>query len=400
MTAVSKQPLSGITVLDLTQVYQGPYCTFLMANAGAEVIKVEPPGGEFLRRRDARPGASIPFAMLNGNKRSISLNLKVARGRELFLSLCEDADVVIENFAPGVMDRLGVGYEAVREHNPGIVFASGSGYGQEGRYRDLTAMDLTVQAMSGLMSTTGFPDSPPVKAGAAVCDFFGGTHLFGAINMALLHRERTGEGSRIDVAMLDSVFPSMASNIGGVYSPSKDVPSRTGNQHGGMSLVPYNVYAAADGWVAIICNHNGHWHQLLRAMAREDLIDEPRYAEVKDRVACMEEVDGLIEAWTRTRSRDDLYARLREYRVPCAPVRELQETLDDPHLHERGMLFHVDHPTFGRIALCRSPIRLEGRPPPEYREPPAYGEDNEAIYGERLGLDAKALAELREQQVI
>ena len=396
----STQPLAGITVLDLTQVYQGPYCTFLMANAGAEVIKVEPPGGEFLRRRDARPGASIPFTMLNGNKRSVSLNLKAARGCELFLDLCESADVVIENFAPGVMDRLGVGYEAVRGRNAGIVYASGSGYGQEGRYRDLPAMDLTVQAMSGLMSTTGFPDNPPVKAGAAVCDFYGGVHLYGAVCMALFHRQRTGEGSRIDVAMLDAVYPAMASNIGGVYSPDHDVPSRTGNMHGGMSLAPYNVYAASDGWVAIICNHNGHWHQLCRCMEREELIDEPRYAEVRDRVARMPDVDALIDEWTRTFSREALYARLKEFRVPCAPVRELAETLDDPHMHERGMLFHVDHPTFGRITLCRSPIRLEGRPPPPYREPPAYGEDNDDIYGSRLGLDGAALAALRERNII
>ena len=398
--SVPEQPLAGITVLDLSQVYNGPYATFLLANAGAEVIKVEPPGGEFLRRRDARPGASIPFAMLNANKRSISLNLKAERGQEMFLSLCETADVVVENFAPGVMARLKVGYDVVSARNPRIVYASSSGYGQQGRYRDLPAMDLTVQAMSGVMSTTGFTGNPPVKAGAAICDFFAGTHLFGAITTALFQRERTGKGAFIDIAMLDCVLASMASNIGGVYSTDNSVPLRTGNRHGGLSLCPYNVYATADGYIAIICNHNGHWHQLCRAMERDDLVTEPRYAQVKDRVAHMDEVDALIEAWSKKFVREELYQRLREFRVPCAPVRELPETLQDPHLHERGMLFRVTHDTFGDITLCRSPIRFQGQAPPAYREPPSYGEDNASIYRDRLSLDAQALQELSDSEVI
>ena len=181
-------PLRGVRVLDLTQIYNGPYATFLMAMAGAEVIKIEPPGGEYLRRRDARAGAFMPFAMLNGCKKSVSLNLKSAKGRKIFLDLVEDADVVVENFSPGVMDRLRLGYDELRARNPAIIFASGSGYGQDGGYRDLMAMDLTVQAMSGVMSVTGYPDGPPTKAGAALCDFFGGVHLYGAIVTALFRR--------------------------------------------------------------------------------------------------------------------------------------------------------------------------------------------------------------------
>ena len=207
-------PLAGVVVLDLTQIYNGPYATFLMAMGGAEVVKIEPREGEFLRRRDARSGAGVPFAMLNANKRSITLDLKAPRGKEIFLSLVQDADVVVENFAPGVVDRLGIGYEAARSQNRNIIYASGSGYGQSGPYRSYPAMDLTVQAMSGVMSVTGFPNAPPVKAGAALCDFFGGVHLYGAIATALFRRERDGAGCYIDVSMLDAVYPSLASNIG------------------------------------------------------------------------------------------------------------------------------------------------------------------------------------------
>jgi formyl-CoA transferase len=389
-----------VRVLDLSQVYNGPYATFLMANAGAEVIKVEPPGGEFLRRRNARAGSLLPFFMLNSNKSSISLNLKSPRGPSLFKALARDADVVVENFAPGVMTRLGVDYDTLREVNPALVYASGSGYGQHGRYRDMPAMDLTVQAMSGLVSSTGFPDNPPVKAGAAICDFLGGVHLYGAVTTALFHRERTGEGSRIDVAMLDTVFPSMVSNIGGLFGDRDDVPPRTGNQHGGLSLCPYNVYRASDGYIAILCNHDRHWASLCTTMDRPDLAAEARYATVKDRVARMQEVDEHVEGWSSTRSRDDLFQRLVANRVPCAPVRELRETLADEHLHERGMLLEVEHPIMGTVTVCRSPLRFEGRPPPAYVAPPEYGQDNERIYGGVLGLDAEALDALRRDGVV
>ena len=395
-----RRALDGITVLDLTQIYNGPYATFLMAMAGAEVIKVEPSGGEFLRRRDARPGASLPFAMLNANKRSISLNLKTARGRALFLELAAAVDVVIENYAPGVMDRLGLDYETVRAVNPTIVYASGSGFGQSGPYRDYPAMDLTVQAMSGVMSTTGFAENPPVKAGGAICDFFGGVHLFGAVSTALVHRERNHEGSYIDVAMMESVYPVMASNVGALFGDRDDVPLRTGNQHGGLSLCPYNVYEARDGHIAIICNHDRHWRALLETMGRDDLVEDDRFATMPDRVRRMTEVDDMIEGWTRARDRSDLFARLIANRVPSAPVRELTETIRDPHLHERGMLLEIDHPTFGTIVVCRSPIRFAGRPPPAYQIAPPYGADNDAIYRERLGLSDDEIRALEDDEVI
>ncbi|MDF3907570.1 CoA transferase [Paracoccus sp. AS002] len=392
-------PLRGVRVLDLTQIYNGPYATFLMAMAGAEVIKVEPPGGEYLRRRDARAGAFMPFAMLNGCKGSVSLNLKSDKGRELFLRLVETADVVAENFAPGVMDRLGLGYEVLQAHNPKIIFASGSGYGQDGEYRDLMAMDLTVQAMSGVMSVTGYSDGPPTKAGAALCDFFGGIHLYGAIVTALYRREQTGIGARVDVAMLDAVYPSMASNIGMLYGARHDIPPRTGNRHGGLSLCPYNVYPSKDGYTAIICNNDKHWQSLLTAMGRPDLAEDPRFATMADRVANMDEVDALVGDFTCTLDKADLAEVLRIHKVPSAPVRELSEVMHDPALHARGTLFETEHPAFGNIVLHGSALRFENTQQPAYSCSPEYGQDNAAIYG-ALGLSEAELQGLAAEGAI
>ena len=206
----SQLPLSGIRVLDLTQIYNGPYATYLMAMAGADVIKIEPPEGEHLRKRSANSGAALPFAMLNGNKRSITLNLKSAEGKELLLRLVELADVLVQNYAPGVMDRLGLSRQVLHARNPRLVIASGSGYGSDGPYRDFPAMDLTVQAISGVMSVTGEEAGSPLKAGPAVCDFFGGTHLYGAIMTALFERSRTGIGREVEVSMMEAVYASLS----------------------------------------------------------------------------------------------------------------------------------------------------------------------------------------------
>lgn len=398
-TPLAPMPLKGVRVLDLTQIYNGPYATFLMAMAGADVVKIEPPGGEYLRRRDARAGAFMPFAMLNGCKKSISLNLKSERGRELFLDLVKSADVVAENYAPGVMDRLGLGYDELRARNPRIIFASGSGYGQDGAYRDLMAMDLTVQAMSGVMSVTGYPDGPPTKSGAALCDFFGGVHLYGAITTALYARERSGTGARVDVAMLDAVYPTMASNIGMLYGARNDLPARTGNRHGGLSLCPYNVYPTSDGYIAIICNNDKHWAGLLAAMGGEGLANDPRVVTMSARVANMEFVDGLVSAFTKGMTKAALAALLKANRVPSAPVRNLPEVMADPVLHDRGTLFDVDHPAYGRITLHGSALRFAATEQPAYRCSPDYGQDNPAVYGE-LGLGPDELEALRQEGTI
>ena len=269
-------PFTGITVLDLTQIYNGPYATFLLAQGGADVIKIEPPGGEHLRKRQGASGAAMPFAMLNANKRAMTLNLKRPQGRELLLDLVRTADVLVENFAPGVMERLDIGEGVLRELNPRLILASGTGYGKSGPYRDFPAMDLTVQAMAGVIDTTGYADAPPVKAGPAVADFLGGVHLFGAIAGALFERERTGRGRTVEVSMMEAVYPTLASGLGLFYGSEGSHVARTGNRHSGLSLCPYNVYPTRDGYIAIITNDDAHWRCLVQVLDATGLAQDPR----------------------------------------------------------------------------------------------------------------------------
>lgn len=393
-------PLEGVTVVDLGQIYNGPYCTFLMAMAGARVIKVEARGGENLRRRSVVGGAALPFAMLNSNKTFATLNLKTARGRELLEAMVARSDILVENFAPGALDRLGVGYEALRRVNPRLVYGSGSGYGLTGPNRERPAMDLTVQAMAGVMHVTGFPDRPPVKAGPALGDFFGGVHLFAAILAALYERERTGVGRRVEVAMQEAVYPSLASNLGLHYSRGNAVPPRTGNRHGGLAESPYNVYPTSDGHIAIICVGETHWLSLLEAMGRGDLRDDPRFRDLRSRVEHMDEVDELVSAFTARHPKQPLSDLLTRHRVPCAPVRDLDEVVNDAHMHARRALEWVDHPLYGRVCLPNSALRFEGVEPMPIEPSGVLGRDNRAVYGDWLGLSESQIAQLETEEVI
>lgn len=382
-----QRPLDGILVLDLGHIYQAPYCAFLMAMAGATVIKIEPPNGEPLRRRAAVAGGSVPQAMLNSNKLGLSLDLKNPKGREILLRLADRADVLIENFSPGAMARLGLGHEALLRRNPRLIYAAGSGYGQTGPDRDRLAMDLTVQAAVGIMHTTGFPDGPPTKAGPTVCDFLGGTHLYGAVMTALFARERTGKGTFVEVAMQDAAYPTLASAIGMHFGGERGkAPPRTGNSHAGLAMAPYNVYPASDGWLAIIVVTESHWDRLLRAMGQQQLIGDPRYRSNPDRVKHMAEVDRLVTDWTSRHTRAELEALTREHGVPAAPVRTLEEVLQDPGMHERGMLRWVDHPEVGRVVLPSTPLRIEGTPPPDFAPSPFLNQHEADILGGMLGI--------------
>ncbi|MGY8994039.1 MAG: CaiB/BaiF CoA transferase family protein [Rhodospirillales bacterium] len=392
-------PLTGITVLDMGQVYLGPYAGFLLAQAGADVIKIEALIGEPARRRTAGKGAQLPLAMLNSNKRAVTLNLKAERGKELFIELVRRADVVVENFAPGVLARLGIGWQRLHEENPRLVYGSGSGYGLSGPDKDNLAMDLTVQAAAGIMSITGFADGPPLKAGAAVADFLGGTHLFAAIMTALFQRERTGRGRLVEIAMQETVYPSLASNLG-LLMRGSETPDRTGNHHGGLGLSPYNVYETADGFVAIINSVDDHWQRLCKAMQRPELIDDPRFSDNKARSANMAVTDSVVSEWTIAQTTTDIVATLRSLRVPCGPVRDLIEIMNDPHMHERGMLHWIDHPDLGRIVVPGSPLRFHGSTAREIEPSPRLGEHNAAIYGKFLGLPASEIANLKSKGVI
>jgi crotonobetainyl-CoA:carnitine CoA-transferase CaiB-like acyl-CoA transferase len=395
----TKPPLDGIVVVDLSQIYNGPYATLLLALGGAKVIKVEAPNGDNLRGRTTAKGSGAPFVMLNSCKLGVRLNLKDERGRELLLELARRADVLVENFRPGVMDRLGVGREVLRTVNDRLIFASGSGFGQTGPYRDYPAMDLTVQAISGVMSVTGFGDQQPVKAGPAIADFFGGIHLYGAIVTALLDRERTGRVRDVDVSMLESVYPSMMSPLGLYYGCTTDV-HRTGNRHSGLAEAPYNTYPTQDGHVALICVTEDHWRRLAEEMGRPELADDPRFATRRARVERMDEVDAMVEAWTRPQLKEELFQRLLARGIAAAPVRELDVVVNDPHLAARGTLQEIDHPEVGRIRIFQTPLRLGDDALVPLRNAPALGEHNREVFGGWLGVADEQLDELEREGVI
>lgn len=398
---MSNTPLAGFTILDFTQFYQGPYATFLLAKAGADVIKVEPPTGESLRAM-AAPGkeGSFPVAMLNANKRGITLNLKSEAGRDMLRRMIPRVDAVVENYSPGVMDRLGVGWSVLSELNPRLVYASATGFGLSGPDRDNLAMDFTIQAASGVMSLTGYPDSPPLRTGAPYVDILGGATLYGGLVTALLERERTGKGRLVEVAMVEAVFPCLATAIDQYHKAGQKVPARTGNAFANYNRAPYNVYPAQDGHVALILVTEAQWQNLLRAMGREDLKDDPRFMRNQDRVANYKETEALVTEWTTAHTRAEIFAATSQYKIPCAPVRDLEEVMNDPHMHGRGTLEVVDHYDFGPVVLPNSPLRFHGADPVPTRLSPHLGEHNAAVYGEWLGLSAADLDGLKRDGVI
>ncbi len=400
MSITSKLPLDGVVVLDLGQVYQGPYAGFLMAQAGATVIKVEPPQGEPVRHR-ARisKGNAVPFAMLNANKRNISLNLKSPEGVDLLKSLAAKADVLIENYAPGVLDRLGVGYETLSAINPRLIYGSATGYGLSGPDRNNLAMDLTIQAVSGIMSVTGFPDGMPVKAGPAITDFISGVHLYAGIVTALYSREKTGRGQLVEIAMVEAVYPAMASNLADVFNNAAPAP-RTGNRHGGLAEAPYNVYPASDGYVAIISVNEAHWVGLTQAMGRPELARDARLKTVLDRLKHIDLTDQIVSDWSSKLPRNQITEICRQHKVPCAAVRDLLEVTKDRHLHARGMLREITHPEYGDILVHRSPLVLHDAETPDYAPSAALGQHNGEVLAQYLGLSVAEIAALRQSGAI
>jgi len=395
-------PLKSLTVIDLGQIYNGSYATFLMAMAGARVIKIEPKSGEHLRRRASVGGAALPFAMLNSNKLSATLNLKSERGRELLRQMVGRADVLLENFAPGTMDRLGVGWEQLQNVNPRLIYASGSGYGLSGPYRDYPAMDLTVQAMAGVMSVTGYADRPPVKAGPAICDFFGGIHLYGGVMTALVERSLTNRGRLVEVSMQEAVYASLSSNLG-LFMGTADTPLapvRTGNRHGGLAEAPYNVYPTKDGYIAIICVGEAHWKSLLNAIQRPELAADPRFVDLKARVANIDAVDEIVGAFTAGYDKEELFQLLMRHRVASAPVRDLNDVIHDPHMLARRAIEWIDHPDLGKVPLPNSPMRYSGSAPLAIVPSRRLGEDNQAVYHDWLGIPKEGFEELQAAGVI
>src|SRR5215510_7834131 len=390
-----RRPLEGMLVLDLGQIYNVPYCGLMLGFMGARVLKIEPPEGDVVRRRK-REIEPYPLVMLKSNKESVVLDLKQPRGKQIFLDLAKQADVLIENFAVGVMDRLGLGWDVLRKVNPRLVYGGSSGFGLDGPYRDFAAMDVTIQAMSGIMNSTGQPDGPPTKAGAAVCDFMAGIHLCAGILGALVQRERTGQGQRVEVAMHEAAVIALASALGAVMDGDESVPPRTGNRHPALAMAPYNTYPCTDGYVAIFTSAERHWHSMCRMLSRPDLLENPNYSTTPGRAKHMAEIDDIVGAWTITRSKVDVMRLLNEAHVPCAPVKTAREVARDPHLEARGFWVDVNHPRRGPTRVAISPIRLHTAGKAEIRSPaPTLGQHTESVLAELLGLKAEELAHLR-----
>jgi formyl-CoA transferase len=308
-------------------------------------------------------------------------------------------DVLLENFSPGTMARYGVGSEALRAENPRLIYAASTGFGGTGPYRDYLGMDITLQAMTGVMTITGQDGAPPTKAGPALADFMGGVHLFGAIVAALYQRSATGEGTVVDISMQDCLFPALSTALG-AYFLAGHQPPRTGNRHPALSAAPYNVYRTADGHVAIICIREGHWRNLTAAMGRPDLLEREDFADMAARCRHMDALDAEVESWTATLPKEDVFRIAQEHDVICAPVQSLEEVVNDQQLHARGTLEWMEHPTLGRIAICHSPLRWEGAELPELTQVPDLGAHNRDLYCGLFGLTEDELAALEHNGAI
>jgi formyl-CoA transferase len=396
------QPLDDIRVLDLTHYYHGPYATMLLSYLGADVTKIEAPGfGDGMRalfRRQGQP-FGYAFGLMNFNKRSITLNLKSDEGKEIFRRLVRKADIVVENFEAGTMDKMGLGYSVLREVNPMIIYACGTGYGTTGPNRNLPAFDPVVQANTGIMAISGEMDGPPMKSGAAVVDLLGATHLFGAILAALRQRDRTGKGLMVETSLQESSLSSLTTHLGAYYGMGLR-QLRDGNRAAGGAVSPYNAYRATDGWVMILAGDNVRWRNLCRVMGRPELAEDPRFVNLAARSKNRHEVDRIVTEWTKTKSRQEIMDVLAANNVLVGIVKELHEVMTDPHLHERGTLRDVEHPQLGPMTIFTSPIRINGKPNEPRSPSPVLGSDNDRFYAEELGYSSEEIARLREQKVI
>jgi len=392
--------LDNVKVVCVGQFYFAPYCSMLLARLGADVIKIEAPAGDPYRRLSTADadGASTQFTMLNSGKRAMRLDLKKPAGREVLRRLARTADVLVQNLAPGAMDRFGLGYEALHEINPRLIVASGTGFGSFGPYAGQPAMDLTIQARTAVMSTTGFMDGPPLRTGPSVVDFMGGAHLAGGVLAALFQREHTGLGQHVEVALQDAILPSLSSNIAGMINSGGAMPERTGNRHGGLAVVPYNSYPTKDGWCTILCPTQAHWERLCRVMQDPDA-DDPRLATMAGRCAYDGEVDAIVERWTSIRSKDEIAAVLAEANIPNAPVIGLAELMDDPHVQERGVLRRMSD-VRGPWMTLGSPLFLSDSPMIEPERAPSLGAHTEQILRDELGMSDAEITELQASGVV
>lgn len=377
-------PLAGIRVLDLTRVMTGPYCTMMLADLGADVIKIERPGVGDDTRHWGPPfidGESSYFMSVNRNKRSVVLDLKSEFGQEAIWRLIDQADVMVENFAPGVIDRLGFGHEAVLERNPSIIYASISGFGQTGPSRNRTAYDLIVNGMSGMASVTGFPDGPPVKFGPPIADIAAGMFTATAVTSALFAREQDPErkGQYLDTTMLGGQI-AMLTYMAGVYFNTGVVPMRNGNRH--SIITPYDTFPTADGYVNIAVGNDAIWQRFCAAMGMGEQAIDPRYTTNADRLANIEPLYEAIEIAMGTMTTAEIVAKLDAAAVPCGPINTIGEILEDPQVADQELRVKVPHATLGEVEVTGFPYKFAGTPLEMRSGPPVLGEHTAEVLRE------------------
>jgi crotonobetainyl-CoA:carnitine CoA-transferase CaiB-like acyl-CoA transferase len=386
--------------VDLTRILAGPYCTQALADAGADVVKIEERGKGDDTRGWGPPfvgGESAYFLSVNRGKRSLTLDLKHDEGRRILRVLLDKADVVVENFRPGTLDRLGFGYETVSGRNPRIVYASISGYGGDGPWGGRPGYDAVIQGEAGLMSITGAADGPPFRVGASIADVTAGMTAYQGILLALLRRTTTGKGGHVDVSLFESLLPPMAYHAS-TYLLTGTVPRRLGNRH--PSLAPYETFEAADGYVIVAVGSESLWRAFAAAIGRPELLSDERFATNAQRVVNYEALRGVLAPLMKTRPAAEWLAALESAGIPCGRVRTVGEALDHPQLAARGLIVERDHPRAGRGRYVASPIHLSDAGRASALPPPTLGQHTEEVLRERLGMTAEEVAALRVEGVV
>jgi crotonobetainyl-CoA:carnitine CoA-transferase CaiB-like acyl-CoA transferase len=394
-----KQPLSGVRVLDLTRVLAGPFCSMILADMGAEVIKIEEPG----KGDDTRSwppfvaGEATYFMSVNRNKKSVTLNLKAPAARKILTDLVKMSDVVLENFRPGTMEKLGLGYAALSTLNKKLVYCAVSGFGESGPEGGRAGYDLVVQAESGLMDITGFPDGPPVKMGTSIADLVAGMSAAHGVTLALLARTKTKRGQKVEIGMLDAMA-ALLTYQAGIYWGTGRQPMRRGNEH--PSIVPYEVFKAADAYLTLGVANNSLWERCCTAMERSDLVKDPRFATESARVENRAALVPLLNEILGTRSADEWMKRLEAAGVPAGRIRTVPEVCESEHLKARGMIQALEHPKAGRITVMGVPIKLHGTPGEVKTPPPTLGQHTDQVLKSLLKLKPAQVAKLHAEGAV
>ena len=392
-------PLKGIRVLDLTRILAGPYATMILRDLGAEVIKIEQPGvGD--EARDFGPfknDFSLYFMSVNRGKKSITLNLKSPRGKELFLELVKGSDILVENFRPGTMEKLGLDYESLKTHHPSLLYAACSGFGQTGPYAMRGAYDMIIQGMGGIISITGEPDRPPVRVGTSIGDIT--SALFTAIGIlsALRHRDQTGEGQLIDVGMLDCQV-AILENAMVRYFSTGDIPRPLGRRH--PAITPFEIFESADGYVVIAIGNNELWRKFCEHVDHPELIDDERFHTNALRTENHESLFPILAEIMCRRTTDEWVEALETIGVPCGPVNTVDKVANDPQVLARDMIAEVEHNTTGTVQIPGIPIKLSETPGQIDAPAPNLGEHTSEILTGLLGLEAEEVNQLKQNGIV